>query len=167
MLIAPSMLSCNFSKMGAETEKMDKAGADWIHLDVMDGHFVPNITFGAPVIKWIRPFTKLPFDVHLMISDPLKYVDDFADAGADYIVFHVECESDIEKTIDKIHSNNIKAGLAVKPKTPAEAIFPYLHKIELALVMTVEPGFGGHEALLAYRDTDSRLHAGAGFSGST
>ena len=95
MLIAPSMLSCDFSKMGAETEKMDKAGADWIHLDVMDGHFVPNLTFGAPVIKWIRPFTKLPFDVHLMISDPLKYVEDFANAGADYIVFHFECDSDI------------------------------------------------------------------------
>jgi len=161
MLIAPSMLSCDFSKMGAETEKMDKAGADWIHLDVMDGHFVPNITFGAPVIKWIRPFTKLPFDVHLMISDPLKYVDDFADAGADYIVFHVECESDIEKTIDKIHSKNIKAGLAVKPKTPAEAIFPYLHKIELALVMTVEPGFGGQSYMAENIEKIAKIKAEA------
>lgn len=143
MLIAPSMLSCDFSAMGAETEKLDKAGADLIHLDVMDGHFVPNITFGAPVIKWIRPLTKLPFDVHLMISDPFKYAEDFAKAGADYIVFHVECGSDIDKTIDRIHSLNVKAGLAVKPGTPAEAIFPYLHKLELALVMTVEPGFGG------------------------
>lgn len=143
MLIAPSMLSCDFSKMGAETEKMDKAGADWIHLDVMDGHFVPNITFGAPVIKWIRPFTKLPFDVHLMISDPLKYADDFADAGADIITFHVECDSDIDKTIDKIRDRGVKPGLVIKPNTPASAVFPYLDKIDLVLVMTVEPGFGG------------------------
>lgn len=143
MLIAPSMLSCDFSAMGAETEKLDKAGADLIHLDVMDGHFVPNITFGAPVIKWIRPLTKLPFDVHLMISDPLKYAEDFAKAGADYIVFHVECSSNIDETIDKIHKLNVKAGLALKPGTPAEAVFPYLHKLELVLIMTVEPGFGG------------------------
>ena len=145
IIISPSILSADFANLEDEIKSVTMSGAKWIHIDVMDGHFVPNITFGAPVIKWIRPFTKLPFDVHLMISDPLKYVDDFADAGADYIVFHVECESDIEKTIDKIHSKNIKAGLAVKPKTPAEAVFPYLHKIELALVMTVEPGFGGQK----------------------
>ena len=104
MLIAPSLLSCDFSKMGEEIARMDKAGADWMHLDVMDGHFVPNLTFGAPVIKWVRPFSDKPFDVHLMISDPLRYIDDFADAGADIITFHIESDSDIDKTIDKIKS---------------------------------------------------------------
>lgn len=143
MKIAPSLLSCDFSKMGSEIERMDKAGADWMHLDVMDGHFVPNLTFGAPIIKWVRPFSDKPFDVHLMISDPLRYIDDFADAGADIITFHIESDSDIDKTIDKIKSRGIKAGLVLKPKTPAEAVFPYLDRLDLVLVMTVEPGFGG------------------------
>ncbi len=143
MEIAPSFLSCDFSRLGEELVRMDKAKADYIHLDVMDGHFVPNITFGAPVIKWARPYTKLPFDVHLMISEPHRYIKDFADAGADIITFHVECDSDIEETIDLIRSYDIKPGLVIKPNTPASAVFPYLEKLWMVLVMTVEPGFGG------------------------
>lgn len=143
MKIAPSILSCDFSVMGEETKRMENAGADYIHLDVMDGHFVPNITFGAPVIKAIRPYSTLPFDVHLMIDHPYDYIDDFADAGADIITFHVESKSDIKATIAKIKEKGIKPGLVIKPKTPASAVFPYLKDIFMVLVMTVEPGFGG------------------------
>lgn len=143
MKIAPSMLSCDFSKMGEEIIRMDKAGADYMHLDVMDGAFVPNITFGAPVIKAVRGLTKVPFDVHLMIDNPLKYIDDFADAGADIITFHVEAKSDVKATIDKINSRGVKAGLVIKPNTPAETVYPYLRDIYMVLIMTVEPGFGG------------------------
>ena len=143
MLIAPSVLSCDFSQMGQEFKRMELAKADFMHLDVMDGHFVPNITFGAPVIKTVRSYTDVPFDVHLMISEPLKYIDDFADAGADIITFHVESDSDIKETIEKIKSRGVKPGLVIKPNTPASAVFPYLSDLYMVLIMTVEPGFGG------------------------
>ena len=143
--ISPSMLSCDFSEMGKEAEEISKSGADMLHLDVMDGHFVPNITFGAPMIKSIRKSSDIVFDVHLMISDPLKYAEDFVKAGADIITFHVESDSDIEKTIEKIRSLSCKVGLSVKPGTPIDVVFPYLDKIDMVLVMTVEPGFGGQK----------------------
>lgn len=143
MKIAPSLLSCDFSQIGNEVRRMDQAKADFIHLDVMDGHFVPNITFGAPVIGAVRGFTDIPFDVHLMIEEPLRYIDDFVKSGADYITFHVEAKSDISKTIQKIKSAGVKPGLVIKPGTPAQSVFPYLKDIDMVLIMTVEPGFGG------------------------
>lgn len=143
MKVAPSMLSCDFARMGEEIVRIDNAGADLIHLDVMDGHFVPNLTIGPAIIKSLRPLTKLPFDVHLMIDYPLDYIDAFADAGADIITFHLEANSDPDATIKKIESRGLKAGVVIKPGTPAEAVFPYLDKVYMVLVMTVEPGFGG------------------------
>lgn len=139
--ISPSMLASDYANLESELEKCKSA--ELIHLDVMDGHFVPNISIGAPVIKAMKRVCDVPFDVHLMISQPLKYIEDFADAGADIITFHAECESDINETINKILECGCKAGLSVKPATPIEAVYPYIERLSMVLVMTVEPGFGG------------------------
>ena len=141
--ISPSILSSDYGNLSSELKRMEACGADMLHIDVMDGHFVPNITLGAPIVKCIRKSSALPFDVHLMISDPYKYIPDFVNAGSDIITFHAEADSDIEKTIDLILASGKKAGLSVKPKTPVEAVYPYLDKLSMVLVMTVEPGFGG------------------------
>lgn len=141
--ISPSMLASDYANLEAELKKCENGGADLIHLDVMDGHFVPNISIGAPVIKAMKAVCGVPFDVHLMISEPLKYIDDFVDAGADIITFHTECDSDTEKTIDKILASGCKAALAIKPNTPVEEVYPYLDRLSMVLIMTVEPGFGG------------------------
>ena len=144
-ILAPSIFSADFMNLGRDIDETVKAGSKYIHFDVMDGQFVPNISFGIPVLKSVRKGTDAFLDVHLMIIDPENYVEEFVKAGADMVTFHYEATEKIEETIKLIHDAGAKAGLVIKPKTSAEAVFPYLGKVEMVLIMSVEPGFGGQK----------------------
>ncbi|MFX0549117.1 ribulose-phosphate 3-epimerase [Hathewaya histolytica] len=145
MKIAPSILSANFANLGEDVKNIEKYGADLVHIDVMDGRFVPNITFGMPIIKSIRAYSKLPFDVHLMIEEPSKYIDDFIEAGADIITIHYEADKHIDRTINYIKSKGVKAGIALNPGTPISNIIDLIPVLDMVLIMSVNPGFGGQK----------------------
>ena len=145
--LSPSILSADFANLERDIHDIEANGADWVHVDVMDGVFVPNISIGVPVVQSIRPVTGLPLDVHLMITEPIRYIKTFAKVGADWITFHIEADTE-EKNLEcirLIHSLGLKAGISLKPGTPVEATFPYLGEVDMVLVMTVEPGFGGQK----------------------
>ena len=145
--IAPSILSADFANLGRDIQNIEQNGADFVHVDVMDGLFVPNISIGIPVVQAIRPVTKLPLDVHLMIDRPIRYVEAFVKAGADFVTIHVEADQpqNTLEALDKIHALGCKAGIVLKQKTPAEVALPYIEKCDMILLMTVEPGFGGQK----------------------
>lgn len=145
--IAPSILSADFANLERDIHDLERNGADWVHVDIMDGIFVPNISIGIPVVQALRPVTDLPLDVHLMIDRPIRYVEQFVKAGADWLTIHIEADQpqNTLEALDKIHALGCKAGIVLKPKTPAEAAIPYLEKCDMVLIMTVEPGFGGQK----------------------
>ncbi len=144
-ILSPSLLAADFKKLEQEIKKTEENGAGYLHFDVMDGIFVPSISFGMPVLKSIRSCTEQLMDVHLMITEPIRYLKEFKEAGADLVTVHLEACEDVGKTLDAIHDHGMKAGLSIKPGTPAEALEPYLEKLELILIMSVEPGFGGQK----------------------
>ena len=157
ILIAPSILSADFSRIDREIAEVEKAGCDLIHVDVMDGCFVPNLTIGPPVIRWIRKVTKLPLDVHLMIEEPVRRLEDYKKAGADWITVHVEAVKDINATLARVKQLGAKTGISLRPGTPLERIVPHLKNLDLVLVMTVEPGFGGQSFMPAMMEKVKKL----------
>lgn len=163
--VAPSLLSCDFTRMGDELRDLARAGADWAHLDVMDGHFVTNLTFGLPVIAALRPVSDLVFDVHLMIEEPEVYLDRYIDAGADVVTVHYEACRDVMSALRAIRARGRKAGLSIKPSTPASAVLPYFAEADMILVMTVEPGYGGQKLIPSCLDKLRELRAYAHAAG--